>query len=281
MNSLSQRLANRISYLLDPAEREAVCGDLAETRSSGPAAFKNILGLVLRRQLALWTNWRPWLALLGIVLLVGFLLGKFLALFATGLFLQVGTYSKYGVHYQTGGVTAARDACHLTIWALNLCAWSWASGFVLASLSRRTLWLTAPLFYIAVQDAFFLYSLLVGSTIIGHPHPPLWALMLRRLLPLNPALLLFLSVAIWGGYRGTRASSLSAKTATAFAALTFALVSLLFWSNGWYETALQEWSGGVLHTAPWAFRLLPLIIASWPAVCMPLLSRRFRFGEIE
>ena len=279
MNSLPGLLTNHVANLLDPAEREAVCGDLAEAGSSGPRAFKSVLGLVLRRQLELWTNWRPWLALLGIVLLVGFWLGKFLALLATGLFLQIGTYSKYGVHYQTGGVTAAQDVWHLSILAFNLCAWSWGSGFVLACLSRRTLWLTAPLFYVAVQDAFFLYSVTAESTIIGNPHPPLWVLMLGRLLPMNPALLLFLPLAIWGAYRGKRGSLLSAKPATAFAALTFVLVSLLFWSNGWYESALQEWSGGALQTAPLVFRLLPLILASWPAFCLPFLSRPLQFGE--
>jgi len=70
-----------VSRLLEPDEREAVRGDLTESGARGGQALRDVLGLVVRRQAALWSDWRPWL---------------------------------------TG--------------------WSWTSGFVLGSLSRRTLW---------------------------------------------------------------------------------------------------------------------------------------------
>lgn len=281
MNSLLWGLANSASSLLDPAEREAVCGDLAEVRTNGPAALKGVLGLVARRQFALWTKWRPWLALTGIVMLVGFFLGRSLAAFSTSLFLQLRTYFRYGVHYETGGVTPLQDACHLTIWALTLFAWSWAGGFVLASLSKRTLWLTASLFYVAVQDAFLICSLIVGSTVIGNPHAPLWLLLLARLLPLDPALLLFLPGMILGAYRGTRETSLALKPAIIFTVITFVLMYLLFWSSGWYDAAFEKWSNITFPVTPWPFRLLPLLLAGWPAAFTPFLSRRFKIGVSE
>lgn len=274
MNSLFWWLANCISRLLQPAEREAVCGDLAESSSSGIAAFAGVLNLVARRQLAPWRDWHPWLALVGIVLLVGFFLGRFLATFETGVFLQLRTFLKYGVRYESGGVTASQDACHLAVLALVLLAWSWSSGFMLASLSRRTLWLTAPLFYVAVQDGFFLYAWMTGAFVIGGPPRPWWPLLIGRLLPLNPALLFLLLAAIFGALRGRRPIPLPVKPALFFAASTLVLGALLFWTNGWYEAGLQNWSNHAFPVAPWPQRMLPMLLASWPAAYLPFLNRR-------
>ena len=44
---------------LAPGECEIVLGDLAECGSSGPRALFDVLGLVVRRQLLIWTSWRP------------------------------------------------------------------------------------------------------------------------------------------------------------------------------------------------------------------------------
>jgi hypothetical protein len=280
VNYFAWWLACGISRLLHPAEREAVYGDLAESHSSGAAALTNIFGLVVRRQLAMWLNWRPWLALVGIVALAGFLLSEFLLRFGTGIFLQLRTYFKYGVHYETG-VSAMQDTCHLAILALALISWSWGSGFVLASLSGRTLWLTAPLFYVVVQNSFFTYSVLSGSTVIADPHPPLWLLAANRLLPLNPAQLFFVPAAIWGAYRGSRGVPLMLKPAITLAGFTAALTLLLFWSDGWYETALRNLSDGAWHTTPWPLRLLPILLLSWPFPYMLFANRHFKLGKSE
>ena len=39
-------------------------------------AVVEVLGLVVRRQAALWTEWGPWLALVGVVIPLGVLLGQ-------------------------------------------------------------------------------------------------------------------------------------------------------------------------------------------------------------
>src|SRR3979409_2222035 len=54
--------------LLERSEREAVLGDLLETGESTWRGLLDVLGLVIRRQLAHWKNWRPWLALFGLAL---------------------------------------------------------------------------------------------------------------------------------------------------------------------------------------------------------------------
>jgi hypothetical protein len=52
---------DRLSGMLEPAEREAVRGDLAESGAAAPRALGEVLGLVIRRQAALWKDWRPWI----------------------------------------------------------------------------------------------------------------------------------------------------------------------------------------------------------------------------
>ena len=46
-------LADRVSRLLEPDEREAVRGDLEETGAAGGKALRDVLGLAARRQAAL------------------------------------------------------------------------------------------------------------------------------------------------------------------------------------------------------------------------------------
>src|SRR5205823_12219606 len=50
-----------------PDERVAVRGDFAESGETGGQALHDVLGLVVRRQAALWQGWRPWLVFVGLV----------------------------------------------------------------------------------------------------------------------------------------------------------------------------------------------------------------------
>jgi hypothetical protein len=275
MNSHTKRLVAAISRLLDPAESDFVCGDLEESHATGPAATAAILGLFFRRQLALWAHWEPWIALIGISILAASYLGEFWAHFGTGLFLQLQTYFKYGVHYGSG-VTPAQDVCHLLILGLALATWSWASGFALAALSRGTLWLTACLFYVAVQEIYFIRLVWSGNLILAHP---LWLAMLGRLLPLSPAPLAFVTAAVCGAYRGKSKVSLTSNQAIGFVILAATLTLLLLWSQEWYETALQAWSEGAIPPTPLLPRILPVLVAAWPAMLIPFLNRYAKYGE--
>src|SRR5882757_11527622 len=68
MTSVAWSLVEVAAQLLERREREAVLGDLAETGESVWQGLFGILGLAVRRQLALWKNWRPWLASFGLAL---------------------------------------------------------------------------------------------------------------------------------------------------------------------------------------------------------------------
>ena len=56
------------AHLLEPAEREVVLGDLTESRASPLHALCQVLNLGVRRHIALWLQWRPWLSGPGLAL---------------------------------------------------------------------------------------------------------------------------------------------------------------------------------------------------------------------
>lgn len=77
MASITWWLVDVASRFLEPDEREAVRGDLAEAGDSAWRGLTDILGLVVLRQTEAGL-WRPWLtpiglALIGSLLLVGIL----------------------------------------------------------------------------------------------------------------------------------------------------------------------------------------------------------------
>src|SRR5260370_23090728 len=74
MNRIFWGLVDISSRMLNPEEREVVRGDLAESGEKGSRALRDVLGLVVRRQAALWTDWRPWLTLVRLVVPLGVLL---------------------------------------------------------------------------------------------------------------------------------------------------------------------------------------------------------------
>jgi hypothetical protein len=78
--------------MLDADEREAILGDLAESGETGSHALLNVLGLVVRRQAGFWNDWRPWLALVGLIGPVGILLSLGCSYY--GSVESVGTMSK-------------------------------------------------------------------------------------------------------------------------------------------------------------------------------------------
>src|ERR1700694_3902233 len=64
-------LVDIFSQTLEPDERDAIRGDLAESSETSGRALRDVLGLVVRRQAALWTHWRPWLVLVALIVPLG------------------------------------------------------------------------------------------------------------------------------------------------------------------------------------------------------------------
>jgi hypothetical protein len=113
------------AHLLAPYEREAVLGDLEEAGESSWRGLLGVFGLVIRRETALWRSWQPWVAAFALALPFSFVL--------MGFSLSVG-WSYQNVIRLGVGFWPLASRCFLLI------AWSWTGGFVVSSLSRRTLW---------------------------------------------------------------------------------------------------------------------------------------------
>ena len=142
---LSVRARDALSKLLDPAEREAVFGDFAELALTDRRAVKSLVGLVLRRQLRLWTEWNPWFA----CLLSSFRSAHFWREYLRaniGIWPSLWMNLHHGASYRTGLSTGALLA-DLCFQGAALVTWSWTSGFALGTLSRRTIWVSGALFF--------------------------------------------------------------------------------------------------------------------------------------
>jgi hypothetical protein len=163
-------LVNAVSRLLANEEREIVLGDLVELGVRGRQAVREILGLAIRRHFAQWAAWRPWVSVASIVLPLGFLLSYISRWWADGDAIYI---SLYATHWSSAYLDSpgARHDVLTVFWRicsgwLALIAWSWTAGYVLASLSRRTIATTAPAFCLCVLGA----SLLTTTTARANPY---------------------------------------------------------------------------------------------------------------
>jgi hypothetical protein len=184
-------LADAASQLLEPHERDAVRGDLAECRVGGWRALCEVLGLVARRQAACWLDWRPWLAVAAIVLPIGLLLSH-----ATRWWADAYAFDILG---------GQRDLVPL-VWSaivisVILAGWSWTSGYVLASFSGRTVWMLSALFALVV----FLGTL--GTTTVARTNAVAFAgHLIGVVLPRLVRFFLVVLPALWGMRCSRRAS---------------------------------------------------------------------------
>ncbi len=275
------RIVVAISRLLEPPERECVCGDLEELQLSAPVAAANILGLVIRRHLAQWSSWAPWVALFGVAGVAGFYLSGSVHRIDSGLFRQIRTYVTYGVPYEPGGVSLAQQVAYAATSMGAMVLWFWGCGFVLASLSGRALWMTLFLFYFVVQNSWAVRMALTGSIILKHG---LSAMMLLRLLPLDPVMIVFL-LALTIGVRSAKKRKLKQNTPLFLAAAGLTSLILLGWMESWFAAGFAHWGGLRYVPTPLLYRLLPLLAGAWPVFAIPFLEGRLnrpgpRYGSV-
>jgi hypothetical protein len=216
LDGLGWRLVDVVSRLLERNEREAVRGDLAEAGESGWRGVLDVLGLVIRRQVLLWKNWRPWLAAFGLALPCTLLLMGF----------SVSVSQSYQqlfnpVIVKATGLTVAPGFALLLCNVLLLLGWSWTGGFVVGAVSRRTVWVSAVLCFLPC--VFCLARFRVEC--------------LSRL-----CLLLFLLPAIGGVCSGLQIARIKLRSALALAVAVTALTIPLWGSKGpWIPNWALSW----------------------------------------
>jgi hypothetical protein len=212
----SSQFVDLVSRLLPPQEREVVQGDLLEGGESAWQSLLAVVGLVVRREAALWRNWRPWLAAFGLAVPSSFLLMGFSLSVSHAYQQLVG-----GPILHATGVTIGPGLALFLCNVLLLAAWSWTGGFVVGSVSRRTVWMSAALSF--APCVFCLERFRVES--------------LSRL-----CLLLFLPVALWGARRGLQVARIKRSSAIALAIAVTAL-TIPTWSSGgaWIPNWALSW----------------------------------------
>lgn len=229
------RLVDLASRLLECNEREAVLGDLRETAEPLCPALIGVLGLALRRQAHLWKSWRPWLTGFGVALPSSYLL--------MGASLSVAwSYMRLLCPALLAQASLSKPSAVLVLlWhAFLLIGWSWTGGFVVGSVSRRTLWASALLCY----------------------SPCVRCLSQFRIESLSKfCLLLFLLPAIWGVQRGLRISGMRLPSSLIIA-VSLTLLMIPTWSDGhWRWWSAQQWNWNWALSLPAWYQVL----AAWKA----------------
>jgi hypothetical protein len=274
-------LADALSMTLDRDERDAVQGDLTESQASATEALLDVLGLVLRRQSALWADWRPWLCLSAVVVPIGILLSHASQWWADGSAIYAFLYVNNWTWYYLDSPGARQDLITISgnifLEYGTLVCWAWTSGFVLGSISRRTLLVTGPLFCVAILAGTAGSSTNARTNVFNDAVFSIWFYGVAF-----PSLLcgvLVLLPAMHGMRRSLRELPLSLWS-TAFVVTATALLTA--WSSKALEGSvvfahkfIRSHPGldDVFGTAddPRPLRLLPLVMV-WPAPYMLTLA---------
>jgi hypothetical protein len=229
MNEIASPLVGLVSKLLDRDEREAVLGDLVETNESSWLGFLDVFDLVFRRQVGLWKNPGPWVAGFVITLPSSYLL-MYVSLSVSCTYQRLVNHKVYGWHWPTGHEGFPLLLCHIFL----LIAWSWSGGYIVGSVSRRTLWVSAGL---SVLPPIYFVCM--------HPSGPLSRI----------CFFLFLVPAIFGAQRGLRNARLSLHWSSLLALTTTVLM-------------ICAWSNNALWVLNWT-----LILLAWSLVAIAWRSR--------
>src|ERR1700691_6560333 len=128
-------LVEYFARVLPPEVREPVLGDMLEADESAWRALRGLFSLVVLRQTEDWRSWRPWLAGFGVALPSSFML--------MGISVSVSwSYMRLLCPDMLAQASLTKpSAMVVLLWqALLLIGWSWTGGFVVGSVSKRTLW---------------------------------------------------------------------------------------------------------------------------------------------
>lgn len=198
-------LVDVVSRMLGPGEREAVRGDIVESGETAAQALRDLLGLIVRRQAALWKDWRLWLALVGLVAPLGVLLSQVSRRTADGSAIPIWMYANNWTWAYLTNAGARHDLVHylagILLTYLTLIGASFAGGFALGLLSPRT---------IPINKAVFCFVLLVeellGAPQYHHPwHAAVFSLTFYDVMfPLIVLTVLVLLPSFWGMHQGGR-----------------------------------------------------------------------------
>jgi hypothetical protein len=281
--SRSRAALELLGRFLEPDERHAVLGDLAEEKTSGKRAVFEVSGLILRRHAEHWRDWRPWLAVIMIVVPVGGTLSHIARWWADVDAIYAWMYANNWTSAYLDSPGARTELIHHTtrflLHCLTLAAWSWTAGAALGLTSRRTVSALGPLFCLTVVFGTLgtmttaranAANAAIFSTVTYDAVFP-WAL--RIVLVMAPAIL-----GMRTDFTG-RSRRLTMATAVMVVALTAWNAGQLeaSWVYGRGDLPSDPGADRIMGTADdaRAWRWLPLVMA-WPASLVAAAARQGR-----
>lgn len=248
-------LTEAASAMLDPEECEAVHGDLAETGGSGWRPLGDVLGLVIRRQAVRFKVLRPWLVLASLVIPLGIMLSLVSRRTADWSAIYIWSYANNWdwTLLRNSGFWREMAECARSIFLsyVALACWSWTSGFLVASFSRRTIWFSSGVFFMAVFCAEFLgvphsfghfLVLQRGRDFLGNA--AVFAVgFYRQAFPLAVSIILVILPAWWGMRQNSRMDRFPRMLKVVVLISTFATVATLVSQNLvlWQFRVWQMW----------------------------------------
>ncbi len=272
MGAMTWWLADCALHLLEPDEREAVRGDLIESGVPSGQALLEVLGLVARRQARLWTDWRPWLGLVGLVIPLGMMLSLTSRAWAHHIAIYAWLYADNWTWGYLDSPGARRDLvtyiAGFLVMCVTLLSWAWTMGFVLGRLSRRTIWVNGALFGVV------LFAGTLGSTTAGlhyNGNDAVFSMTFYRVaLPVTLRIVLVLLPALLGMQRGLRLVALPVWQTAGWAVVVTTLTILMAQGLegsvmfGWQSLTASAFSAPSPWPGRWQLVMLPLTMV-WPA----------------
>lgn len=243
MNRICWWLADLLFRALEKSEREAVHGDLVEFGENGSEALRDVLSLVVRRQAAVWSDWRLWLTLVAVIFPVSLLL----SIISREILVTGSVYSWLYFHNWSSRLMESRgfwyvlgESMRAIFWkSLNVACLSWSAGFLMGRYVRlRKPRLMGFLFCVmllfgALEGAPTYLSFLFREVHRVLPLPPLppqqdpvaALLLYRTILPLISLAMVVALPALWGMHEAQKGRTL--QHAEKVVILVAAWVSLL------------------------------------------------------
>jgi hypothetical protein len=258
-----------LSALLEQTEQNAVLGDLAECGDSSGRAIKNVLGLVLRRRVAVLWNMRLWAAFVLLILPVGFLLSE-VAQTRAGLgslycWMYLNNWD-WALTRNPGFWFVLREtALQFTLARLLLVGWSWSAGFLIGRLPDPILRASRNAFIVLLALSHF-HGLRLRPS-LPDPNAPVTAnVFYHMFFPWIVLATLVILPVISGIRQGNRSLRLGRKMRVVLVAAAVASLVILL---------VQAPSFGLLFgpsASEWQWRNRALMQAlSWLA-CWPMLD---------
>ncbi|HET6179898.1 MAG TPA: hypothetical protein VFE61_23455 [Candidatus Sulfotelmatobacter sp.] len=300
MNQSCWWLTDTLSRMLEPAERDAVLGDISESRESASQALCGVLGLVARRQAILWSAWRPWVTLLGVIIPLAIVLSIVSRSTSDVSAIYIWMYANnwdWPLLSNPGfWRLLAETVLHVALWYLTLSCVSWASGFLLGSISRGMIQINGVLLclmllfgalVVAPQYSAFLEAFIQRT--VRYPdqqdgNAVVFALSFYRvLLPLIVQAILVALPAVWGLRQGLGTAKLRPLFRTIlWTAATATLAAMVIQERGFWLLLGPHFVNALYRPGSlfgWGMRLLQFVVY-WPVVYLiaSALKRRRHSG---